>query len=164
MTLAGGGDRMSSDGVRPAPSEGRPCQVRLRNGERVTVRAVTPADEPALADFLASLCLEARRMRFFSGGVDVATMARYAAAGGPERAGLLALDQSASVVGHAFYVELAPGRAEVAVEVADRLHGHGLGTILIERLAQLAERRGITRFSAEVLPDNRAMLDVFRDG
>jgi GNAT superfamily N-acetyltransferase len=52
----------------------------------------------------------------------------------------------------------------VAVEVADHLHGRGLGTILIQRLASVAEGRGITRFIAEVLPENRAMLSVFRDG
>ncbi|MFI4990204.1 MAG: GNAT family N-acetyltransferase [Solirubrobacterales bacterium] len=57
-----------------------------------------------------------------------------------------------------------PGRAEVAVEVADDLHGLGLGTILIERLAEIAERHGVVTFVAEVLPENEAMLDVFRDG
>ncbi len=61
-------------------------------------------------------------------------------------------------------MKLDEQRAEVAVEVADHLHGRGLGTILIERLAAVAEARGITRFVAEVLPDNSAMLDVFRDG
>ena len=55
-------------------------------------------------------------------------------------------------------------RAEVAVEVADHLHGRGLGTILIERLAVIAEQRGITHFVAEVLSENHAMLDVFREG
>jgi len=57
-----------------------------------------------------------------------------------------------------------PTRAEVAVEVADHLHGRGLGTILIERLAAVAEQRGITLFIAEVLSENHAMLDVFREG
>jgi len=52
----------------------------------------------------------------------------------------------------------------VAVEVADNLHGLGLGTILIERLGEIAEHRGVSTFVAEVLPDNDAMLDVFRDG
>jgi len=52
----------------------------------------------------------------------------------------------------------------VAVEVADRLHGQGLGTLLVVRLAVLAERHGISRFVAEVLADNDEMLDVFRDG
>jgi len=68
-------------------------------------------------------------------------------------------------LGHATYVTLEdPTRAEVAVEVADHLHGRGLGTILIERLAAVAEQRGITHFVAEVLSENRAMLDVFREG
>jgi len=70
------------------------------------------------------------------------------------------------MVGHATYVQLDPDpeRAEVAVEVADHLHGRGLGTILVERLAVVAEQHGITYFVAEVLCENRAMLDVFREG
>jgi GNAT superfamily N-acetyltransferase len=68
------------------------------------------------------------------------------------------------IVGHALYVQLDHSRAEVAVEVADQLHGRGLGTILIERLAIIAEQRGITSFVAEVLTENRAILDVFREG
>ncbi len=68
------------------------------------------------------------------------------------------------LVGHATYVQLDERRAEVAVEVADHLHGRGLGTMLIERLAVIAEQRGITHFVAEVLSENRAMLDVFREG
>ena len=68
------------------------------------------------------------------------------------------------LVGHATYVQLDEAHAEVAVEVADHLHGHGLGTLLIERLAVVAEQRGITYFVAEVLCENRAMLDVFREG
>ena len=68
------------------------------------------------------------------------------------------------LVGHATYVKLDETRAEVAVEVADHLHDRGLGTILIERLAIIAEQRGITHFVAEVLSENQAMLDVFREG
>ena len=52
----------------------------------------------------------------------------------------------------------------MAVEVSDELHGEGLGTILIERLAELAEQRGTETFVAQVLGDNRAMIDVFREG
>jgi acetate---CoA ligase (ADP-forming) len=82
-----------------------------------------------------------------------------------ERYGLLALDGEGTIVGHAAYARLEdPTRAEVAVEVADRLHGQGLGTILVESLAAVAELRGVKRFVAEVLPENHAMLDVFRDG
>jgi L-amino acid N-acyltransferase YncA len=121
-------------------------------------------DEPALRSFLSELCLEARRLRFFTEAADIAFAAHLAAATDAGQYGLIAHDDAGVLVGRAIYVQLDETRAEVAVEVADYLHGRGLGTILIERLAAVAERRGITRFVAEVLPENRAMLEVFRDG
>jgi GNAT superfamily N-acetyltransferase len=42
--------------------------------------------------------------------------------------------------------------AEVAVEIADHLHGRGLGTLLIERLAAVAERRGLRASSPRCCP------------
>jgi GNAT superfamily N-acetyltransferase len=145
-------------------SEGATELVRLRDGSSVTVRAATARDEPALLSFLNGLCLEARRMRFFTGAADIPYAAHLAAATGADRYGLIAHDEAGLTVAHATYVKLDEQRAEVAVEVADHLHGRGLGTTLIERLAAVAEARGITSFVAEVLPDNSAMLDVFRDG
>jgi len=138
--------------------------VRLRNGAPVLIRTVVAADEEPLRQFLAELCLEARRLRFFSGGVDIERAAHGLAATGPGRLGLLALDDHGAIVGHALAITLSPGRAEVAVEVADELHGEGLGTILLERLGELAERQGTDTFVAQVLGENRAMLEVFRDG
>lgn len=143
---------------------GEPELVQLRDGSPVTLRPTTAADEPALRSFLAGLCLEARRLRFFSGAVDIGCAAHLAADTSPGRFGLVAHDELGVLVAHALYIELGGTRAEVAVEVADHLHNRGLGTILIERLGVIAERHGITRFVAEVLPENRVMLDVFRDG
>jgi GNAT superfamily N-acetyltransferase len=144
-----------------------PATACMRNGSKVTIRLSNPDDQPALFGFLAGLCLEARRLRFFTGAVDVGEAAHLSAESDPHRAGLLAFDEDGDLVGHALYIQFGtnePSRAEVAVEVADDLHGLGLGTILIERLAEIAERRGVSTFVAEVLPDNDAMLDVFRDG
>lgn len=138
--------------------------VRLRDGSSVTVREAIADDEPALLAFLSGLCLEAKRLRFFTGAPDLTGAAHLAAATGSDRCGLLAHDEAGVTVGHATFVELDRAHAEVAVEVADHLHGRGLGTIMIERLAKIAERRGITHFAAEVLHENRAMLDVFREG
>jgi GNAT superfamily N-acetyltransferase len=139
--------------------------VCLLGGTTVSVGPVRPHDERALRRFLGELCPEARRLRFFSGAVDVPGAARWAAdplTGG--RHGLVARDATGAVVGHAVYMQLDPTSAEVAVEVADHLHGRGLATRLIERLAIMAEARGIVLFVAEVLCENRAMLDVFREG
>ncbi len=138
--------------------------VRLRDGSSVTIRPTTSRDEPALRSFLSGLCLEARRLRFFSGAANITSAAHLASITDARHYGLVAHDDTGVLVGHATYVQLDQTRAEVAVEVADHLHGRGLGTILIERLAAIAEQRGITHFVAEVLSENRAMLDVFREG
>ena len=53
-----------------APAEAE--LVRLRDGSSVTVRRASTLDEPALRSFLEGLCLEARRLRFFSGAANIA--------------------------------------------------------------------------------------------
>ncbi|HTZ64897.1 MAG TPA: GNAT family N-acetyltransferase [Solirubrobacteraceae bacterium] len=160
---------MSSGASQPTPAgelaqSAAPELVWLRDGARVSIRPVCDRDEPALRSFLAGLCERARYLRFFTGAADLASAARLATATGPDRFGLLAHDETGALVGHALCIRLDETRAEVAVEVADHLHDRGLGTILIEHLARVAEGHGIARFVAEVLPENRAMLDVFRDG
>jgi L-amino acid N-acyltransferase YncA len=139
-------------------------RVLLRDGMTVGIRRAAAADETDLRAFLGALCLTARRFRFFTAGVDLDTAARWAAASSVSRLGLVAHDEQGALVGHAVFIRLDAKRAEVAIEVADRLHGNGLGTILIVHLAAIAEAQGISQFVAEVLPDNRAMLDVFCDG
>ena len=56
-----------------------------------------------------------------------------------------------------------PAVAEVAFTVADELQGRGAATRLLEQLAARAAEAGIESFVAEVLPENAAMLSVFRD-
>ena len=66
------------------------------------------------------------------------------------------------MVAVANYVRLRdPSLAEAAFAVADEHQKRGIGTRLLERLADRAGRVGIERFVAEVLPENRNMLGVF---
>jgi GNAT superfamily N-acetyltransferase len=156
--------RSASTAKMSADGEPESELVVLRDGSLVAIRSASTEDEPALRSFLEGLCLEARRLRFFTGAADLAFAAHIAAVTDESHYGLLAHDELGILVGHATYVQLDEARAEVAVEVSDHLHGRGLGTALIERLAIVAEQRGITYFVAEVLSDNHAMLDVFREG
>ena len=56
-----------------------------------------------------------------------------------------------------------PGEAEVAFLVEDAHQGRGIGQLLLEHLAQAGRERGVERFVAEVLPDNKAMIATFGD-
>src|SRR4051812_16166976 len=58
---------------------------------------------------------------------------------------------------------IQPRTAEVAFNVSDAHQGRGLGSVLLEHLAAAAREHGVHRFVAEVLPQNRRMLGVFRD-
>lgn len=146
-------------------TESRADELCLRNGVRVWVRPVHAGDEAAILEFLTHLSAESRRRRFFTAAIDLrAETHRELAIAATDHHGLLAWSADRGVVGHAIYVR-APlaTRAEVAVEVADDLHHLGLATQLVIRLAQDAEHRQITRFFADVLPENGDMLAVFRD-
>jgi GNAT superfamily N-acetyltransferase len=52
------------------------------------------------------------------------------------------------------------GTAEVAVAVADSWQGRGVATALLDRLAERARAEGVRRFSADILAENRPMLEL----
>jgi GNAT superfamily N-acetyltransferase len=137
----------------------------LPDGLEVTFAEASADDESAILEFLTHLSAQSRRRRFFSAAIDLrAETHRELIDERADHHGILAWSGELGVVGHAIYVRLPRGsRAEVAVEVADDLHHRGLATQLIIRLARHAEAHEITRFFAEVLPENRDMLAVFRD-
>jgi acyl-CoA synthetase (NDP forming) len=142
-----------------------PVDVVLRDGSTVSVRPVQPGDIGALESFLGGLSPESRRLRFFTAGADLSGAARWAARA-EDRHGLGLVATTGEpwrIVGHAGYERIDAERAEIAFEVADALRGRGLATILMAHLAQAAGEAGIATFVADVLPENRRMLDVFRE-
>jgi acetate---CoA ligase (ADP-forming) len=144
------------------PSE-REAEVVLRDGSTVHVRPVQADDEKAVLEFLERLDPDSRMFRFFTLGVDLEAAARsmsdvdYA-----QRYGLLAF-RGGEVVAQGIYIGERPGQAEVAFAVSDRLQGTGLGTLLLAHLAEMASENGIELFTAEVMPQNHRMLQVFRE-
>jgi acetyl coenzyme A synthetase (ADP forming)-like protein len=137
--------------------------VVLRDGSTVQVRTATAADRQLVEDYLLALSEESRRLRFWTPSVDVSGHARKTVeVDGSIHVTLLALSGDVMVGGAQFFREGTSSRAEVSVSVADRLQGHGLGSILIGLLAQIGRDRGITDFHAEILPENHRMISVFR--
>ena len=141
----------------------------LRDGTQIFFRPVKPTDEPALAELLYSLSAESVRSRFFTSTVrfphrdmqrvanidyrnDLAIVGMVPGPGGEE---VVAIAQ--------YFLDPKTQEAEVAFVVHDEWQAKGMGTFLLEYLAQIARQRGVRRFFAKVLPTNKAMLAVFHN-
>lgn len=140
--------------------------IALRDGSTLRLRPVGPADEPALLHLLAGLDVDDRMLRFFSAAADVKAAARDAARVAEDRWGFVAVaGDDQTVLAHGCAVREAPGSdaAEVAFVVARELRGEGVATALLAVLAERARAAGVARLTAVVLPENHAMIDVFRE-
>ena len=157
--------RVPAESTRVSAPVAADVHIALRDGSTARVRPVSPADEPALRTFLGGLSDNSRWLRFFSLGVNLDKAAVMAAKGDrPEGYGLIVTTGAEErVVAHAVFELERPDRAEVAFAVADEMQGRGLATVLIAHLAQVASARGVTTFTATVLPENRRMISVFRE-
>jgi acetyl coenzyme A synthetase (ADP forming)-like protein len=138
------------------------ADVILVDGTTLRLRAPRRDDLERLLAFFARLSERSRYLRFHGAvHVEPRVVEPFLEPDWAERGALVGvLDER--VVGLASWARLRdPAAAEVAFAVADELQGKGLGTRLLEQLAARAGAAGIESFLAEVLPENRAMLNVF---
>ncbi len=148
----------------PVPPEEWTADVVLADGGTVHVRPIRPDDGARLLAFHNSLSDRSRYYRFFSPKPRLTEreVERFTHVDYTDRVALVATLGDELVAIARF--DRWPGRdeAEVAFTVADAHQGRGISTLLLEHLAAVARELGISGFTAEVLPDNRAMLGVFR--
>jgi acetate---CoA ligase (ADP-forming) len=139
------------------------CDVVLRNGSTLHLRPIRAGDADALLAFHQHLSPESLHLRFMSlPGVTPAVAARLAGVDYDRAFGFVGEGGSAiCAAAHYFRHDRAPERAEVAFAIADALQGQGIATRLLERLAAVARDHGVRTFTAQVLPGNQRMLDVF---
>jgi len=163
--LRRGGSRLLGHWSRGAVT-GRP--VKLRDGSKVVIRQVQPADAPLLADGFARLSGKSRQMRFLSrkDRLSAAELRYFTDLDHRDHEALGALDQAdGRGVGVARYVRDAkdPRAAEVAVTIVDDWQGRGLGTELLARLSDRARQAGICRFTATVAYGNAPMTGLLQN-
>jgi acyl-CoA synthetase (NDP forming)/GNAT superfamily N-acetyltransferase len=137
----------------------------LADGTTMTIRPAGPGDYEAVRRLHAAMSPDNLYFRFFSASRASAELEarRVCLDGGRDLAALLGL-LGDELVGVASYEVTNDGAAaEIALAVADHMHGHGIATLLLEHLVSLARARGVTTFVAEVLPDNYLVLGVLAD-
>jgi len=147
-----------------APESG---QVILRDGSTAYLRPATPQDKDLLVDFLGRISRESYVRRFYAETPPEAAATRMLAPELPETKLVLFVltgePDHPRLIATGEYARETPqsDAAEVAFLVDDAVHGKGLGTLLLERLALVAARHGITRFTALTMARNRPMLSMF---
>lgn len=130
----------------------------------VLVRAIRPDDHDAVLEFLRGLSAETMYKRFFSlPRVDDRLYDMVAHPSECCSEALLALEGD-EIVGLASFdrLESDPKAADVAVVISDAWQHHGVGSVLMRKLGGAAKVRGIERFTATMLADNRPVVQFVR--
>lgn len=142
----------------------------LRNGSRVTIRAVRPDDRERIARAFGQLDPDSVYTRFFTFKSELSDsdLARLDAIDFVHEVMLVATvgpEADEIVIGSARYVELDGTddvrSAEVAFTVEEDYQGMGVAGRLLASLVAIAREAGFGRFEADVLPGNKSMLAVF---
>ncbi|HWJ81147.1 MAG TPA: GNAT family N-acetyltransferase [Nocardioides sp.] len=147
-----------------APPTHWEADVILRDGRTAHIRPIHDDDEALLVEFYARVSDESKYYRFFSPMPKLSErdVRRFTHVDHRDRVALVMILQGRMIaVGR--YDVVAAREAEVAFLVEDQHQGRGIGQLMLEHLAQAARERGVERFTAEVLPDNHKMIQVFRE-
>jgi GNAT superfamily N-acetyltransferase len=139
--------------------------VTVRDGSRLVVRPVRPDDRALLLAGFERLGPESRYRRFLSPMPELTedAVTYLTDVDHHDHEALAAIDPTTGDgVGVARFVRCAgrPDTAEAAVAVIDDWQGRGVGTALLDLLAQRARAEGIVRFTALLLAQNREMLEL----
>jgi acetyltransferase len=142
--------------------------VRLEDGLRVAIREIRPSDRELLEASRGRFSDESMRKRFLSPKprLSVSELRYLTEVDGRNHFAIVAapLEDLSAIIAVGRFVRLAddPETAEAAIIVADDYQGRGLGKRMAHQLADAGRDRGIRRFTASMLTDNKPALALMR--
>jgi acyl-CoA synthetase (NDP forming)/GNAT superfamily N-acetyltransferase len=141
------------------------ADVVLSDGGVVHLRPVRPQDTEALRAMHSRMSDRSLYLRYFTVVSQVSdSLLRVFTEVDHHRSVALVAELGPDLIAAGTYhFDDRRDAAEVAFAVQDSHQRRGLGSILLEHLAAAAQERGIRRFTAEVLAENRQMLRMFLD-
>jgi ribosomal protein S18 acetylase RimI-like enzyme len=140
----------------------------LRDGRTIEIRALHKDDREDMLAAVRRTSGASLQRRFFAikRGFSDAETAFFMNIDFEKHVALVALlaeDGRLVIVGGGRYVLVKDGEAELAFLVIDPYQGQGIGRLLMEHLIAIARVKGLRVLTAEVLPENAAMLRLFKD-
>ena len=144
-------------------------EVLLRDGSRILLRPIRVEDTERWLAFVRRLSRRTKYLRFHHVLEEMSRddAVRFCTVDYVNTFAFVAevlKEQRKDIVAIGRYYRL-PNKhsAEVAFTIEDAYQGKGIGTKLMEWLANVACDNGITNFEADVLAENEQMMAVFRD-
>jgi acetyltransferase len=139
----------------------------MEDATEVLVRPIRPDDEAMLARFHGTLSERSVYLRYFhmlplDSRIDHQRLSRIC---------FIDYDLEMVLVAQRENEILAVARlirgehakeAEFAVLISDKFQGHGLGTELLKRLIEIARADGLEKVTADILGENRQMIEICR--
>jgi acyl-CoA hydrolase/GNAT superfamily N-acetyltransferase len=138
-----------------------------RSGMEIFLRPVKITDEEMLKDFFYSLSDQSMYTRFMSTRPDMPheRLQEYVIIDYTKSMAIIAVPESngiETIVGLGqYWIDEKNHTAEVAFAVRDDYQGKGIGGVLLDYMTYLAKHGGLLGFTADVLADNRNMLNLF---
>jgi ribosomal protein S18 acetylase RimI-like enzyme len=141
---------------------------RLRDGRLIEIRALHRDDRDDMLAAVGRTSGASLQRRFFAikRGFSDAETAFFINIDFDKHVALVALlaeDGQPAIVGGGRYVLVKDDEAELAFLVVDAYQAQGIGRLLMKHLIAIAREKGLRALTAEVLPENAAMLRLFRD-
>ena len=140
-----------------------------RSGLNVLLRPVKIGDEPLMKDFFYNLSNDSMYRRFMSARMDMPheRLQEFGVVDYANSMMILAIvegdaKETIAAIGQ-YEINEKVHTAEVALVVKDVYQKMGVGYDLLTYLTRLARRRGLLGFTAEVLVENKPMLDLFKN-
>ena len=143
----------------------------LKDGTRVTIRAVRPGDRERFQDALRLLEKDSIYTRFFGyrSHFSDAEIDRAVNVDFVSEVALVVTTETVrgeTIIASGRYIAIdepsGERSAELAFVVEEDYQGRGIASRLLARLAALARSQNLTQFEADVLSENSPMLAVFK--
>jgi acetyltransferase len=143
----------------------------MKDGGSITIRPIRPEDEPAMVKFHETLSERSVYLRYF----HLMNLEQRTQHERLTRICFIDYDREMALVAERRNPEtgeneiLGVGRmskihgtkeGEVAVLISDKWHGRGLGKELLQRLLIVGANEGLTKLTADILPDNRDVMRI----
>lgn len=164
-------DALPKPVIRPYPVQ-HVGELKLRDGQTAIIRPIRPEDEPLVRDFHHTLSERSVYYRYF----NALQLNQRIAHERLVRICFIDYDREMALVVERRNAEglpeiIAIGRlsklhgvsaAEFSITISDAWQRHGLGTELLNRLVAIGREEGLSRISADILPENAGMQAVAR--